>query len=144
MISTFGACQTCPHTVHQGGLTRDVLQGRNVVALPLKLKDQKSACVTTLTIMKRFEFESQLLRSGVLAVASAGSTDEVLFFVKGAPASIEHLLGRGSVPPSYRQVCLPRLHISSMHTVISCAKMRCQLLTLSELEQYRNMLSTLP
>ena len=81
------------------------LQDRNVVALPLKSKDQKSACMTTLTIIKQFEFEAQLLRSGVLAVASAGSTDEVLFFVRGAPASIEQLLGSKSIPHDYRQVC---------------------------------------
>ena len=105
MLSICSTLQTCHRTQHWKSLTRDVLQGRNVVTLPLKLKDQKSACVTTLTIIKRFEFESQLLRSGVLAVASAGSADEVLFFVRGAPASIEQLLGRKGVPHNFRQVC---------------------------------------
>ena len=90
-----------------------------MVALPLKKRAGKSACLTTLTIIKRFEFESQLLRSGVLAVASAGSADEVLFFVKGAPASIEKLLGRRSVPHNYRQVCWVTFLADQKHPVAS-------------------------
>ena len=78
-----------------------MLQDRNLVSLPLRLAHQKSASMTTLTILKRFEFESQLLRSGVLAVDSAG--DEV-FFTRGAPSSIEQLIGRGNIPKDYRQV----------------------------------------
>lgn len=78
-----------------------MLQDRNLVSLPLRLAHQRSASMTTLTILKRFEFESQLSRSGVLAVDSTG--DEV-FFIRGAPSSIEQLLVRGNIPKDYRQV----------------------------------------
>lgn len=75
------------------------------MALPLRLEGQPSACITTLQVLRRFEFESQLLRSGVLAMDSAGSPDEAIMFVRGAPASIEHLMGTNQVPADYRQVC---------------------------------------
>ena len=61
--------------------------------------------MTTLTVLKRFEFESQLLRSGVLAVDSAGHSDEALIFIRGAPACIEQIVGKDQVPSDYRQVC---------------------------------------
>ena len=38
--------------------------------------------MTTLTVLKRLEFESQLLSFGVLAVDSAGPSDEALFFIR--------------------------------------------------------------
>lgn len=75
------------------------------MSLPLKLKGQRSTCMTTLTVLKRFEFESQLLRSGVLAVDSAGPCDEAFIFVRGAPACIEQIVGEDHVPSNYRQVC---------------------------------------
>lgn len=81
------------------------MQGRNLVSLPLKLDGERLACATTLTVLKRFEFESQLLRSGVLAVDSAGSSDETVVFVRGAPSCIEQLMGKDKVPPNYCQVC---------------------------------------
>ena len=55
--------------------------------------------------LKRFEFESQLLRSGVLAVDSAGPSDEAVIFIRGAPSCIEQLLGNNQVPNDYHQVC---------------------------------------
>lgn len=75
------------------------------MALPLKLKSQQSARMTSLKVLKRFEFESQLLRSGVLVADSAGSSDEAIFFVRGAPSCIEQLLGKDQVPADYHQVC---------------------------------------
>ena len=80
------------------------MQDRNLVALPSRCPGQKSAQVSTLTVLKRFEFESQLLRSGVLVVDSAAEPDEALFFVRGAPSSIEQTVGLGQVPPTYRKV----------------------------------------
>lgn len=76
-----------------------------MVSLPLKLAGEHLACATTLTVLKRFEFESQLLRSGVLAVDSTGSSDETIVFVRGAPSCIEQVMGKDKVPPNYRQVC---------------------------------------
>lgn len=82
-----------------------VPQDRNQVSLPLRLEGQPSACTTTLQVLRRSEFESQLLRSGVLAVDSAGSPIEAIMFVRGAPASIEQLIGTNQVPEGYRQAC---------------------------------------
>ena len=75
------------------------------MTLPLKLEGEQSARITTLEVLKRFEFESQLLRSGVLAVDSAGPADEAIIFVRGAPASIEQLMGSHQVPADYHQAC---------------------------------------
>lgn len=36
---------------------------------------------------------------------SAGSPDEAIMFVRGAPASIEQLMGTNQVPIDYRQAC---------------------------------------
>ena len=75
------------------------------MALPLRLEGHASACITTLQVIRRFEFESQLLRSGVLAMDSVGSADEAILFVRGAPASIEQLMGTNQVPVDYQQAC---------------------------------------
>ena len=79
-------------------------QDRNLVALPLKLKNQKSARVTNLTILRRFEFHSQLLRSGVIARDSAKSSDAAFFFVRGAPGTIGQVVSPSRLPAEYRQV----------------------------------------
>ena len=75
------------------------------MALPLKLEGQQSPSITSLKVLKRFEFESQLLRSGVLATDSAGPADEAIIFIRGAPASIEQLMGPLRVPADYRKAC---------------------------------------
>ena len=59
-----------------------------------------------LKILKRFEFEPQLLRSGVIVTDSAGSSEEMVFFVRGAPTSIEELISHAAMPHQTRQVCL--------------------------------------
>ncbi|DBA95269.1 TPA: hypothetical protein ACH3X3_013163 [Trebouxia sp. C0006] len=43
---------------------------RNLVSLPLRLKWDRPASLTKLQVLKRFEFESRLMRSGVVAVDS--------------------------------------------------------------------------
>ena len=75
-----------------------------MVLLPLKLKGKKLARATTLQVLKRLEFEPQLLRSGVLAVDPAGSPDEAVVFIRGAPASIEQMWAKDQVPADYCQV----------------------------------------
>ena len=79
-------------------------QDRNLVALPLKLWNQKSTRVTNLTILRRFEFRSQLLRSGVIARGSAESSDRAFFFIRGAPEAIEQVVSPSRIPADYRQV----------------------------------------
>ena len=77
-----------------------------MVSLPLKLPSSKSAHTTVLTVLRRFEFEPQLLRSGVIVTDSAGSSEEMVFFVRGAPTSIEELIPHAAMPHQTRQVCL--------------------------------------
>ena len=79
------------------------LQERNLVALPLKPQNGASSLIAHLTILRRFEFCSQLLRSGVIAKDPAHRKS--YFFVRGAPGAIEQLVGDDIVPPNYRQVC---------------------------------------
>ena len=76
--------------------------------------------MTVLTILQRFEFEPGLLRSGVIVSDSAGPPDEMLFFVRGAPAAIEQLINRASTPQTYRQVCSP------CHSIIHAPGRRMQ------------------
>ena len=79
------------------------LQERNLVALPLKPQNCRSALIAHLIILRRFEFRSQLLRSGV--IAKDPDHRKSYFFVRGAPGAIEQLVGADIVPASYRQVC---------------------------------------
>ena len=74
------------------------------MALPLKLRNQKSAHVTNLTILRRFEFRSQLLRSGVIVRGSTESSDRAFFFTRGAPGAIEQVVSTSRIPADYRQV----------------------------------------
>ena len=89
------------------------MQDQNVVSLPLKLKGKKSYKVATLHVLKRFEFEPRLLRSGVLAVDSVGSPGQALVFVRGAPESIQQVVGRDNLPADYCQVLM---HFQPAHT----------------------------
>ena len=80
------------------------LKDRSLISLPLKLHARRSAQMTVLTVLKRFEFEPQLLRSGVIVMDSAGPSNEMVFFVRGAPASIEELMPRTSMLQDLHQV----------------------------------------
>ena len=44
--------------------------------------------MTNLTILRRFEFRSQLPRSGVVARDAAVASDDALFFIRGAPGQV--------------------------------------------------------
>lgn len=84
----------------------------------------RHAHTATLTILKRFEFESSLMRSGVLAVEDRPSQGRApgsaLLIVRGAAASIEGLIGRDQLPESYRKVSqMVFIHIQT-HRIASC------------------------
>lgn len=85
-----------------------MLQDRSLVTLPLQSAHGRHAHTATLTILKRFEFESSVMRSGVLAVEGRPSQNRApgsaLLIVKGAAASIEQLVGRDRLPHDYRKV----------------------------------------
>ena len=80
------------------------MQERNTVALPLYKGFHKSARTVTLSILRRFEFESSLMRSGAVCTDSAGPPDSALLFVRGAPSMVEQLVGTGRIPADFRQV----------------------------------------
>lgn len=80
-----------------------LFQERNVVALPLKNGRKHADHVVTLQVLRRFEFEAALMRSGVVAV-DTDDPDTGLLFVRGAPSIVEQLIRGGQIPANYRQV----------------------------------------
>ncbi len=86
------------------------MQGRDAIALPLKdnAHPRKPAALRTLQVLKRFDFEPTLMRSGIVARAEHGtSRGAVMLFVKGAPSRIKPLLRGDSVPDDFQQVIKP-------------------------------------
>lgn len=76
------------------------MQERNVIAVPLH--SNRAAQVTTLRILRRFEFEAPLMRSG--AVCDDGDSASAVLFVRGAPSAIEPLIAPDKLPIDFRQV----------------------------------------
>ena len=71
------------------------------MALPLNKGHRRPDQV--ITLLRRFEFESPLMRSGVVAI-DIEEPDTGLLFVRGAPATIAQLIRGGQIPEDYRQV----------------------------------------
>lgn len=83
------------------------MQGRDAIALPLRdpAKPRKPAALRKLQVLKSFNFEPTLMRSGTIARAEhSTSHGAALLFVKGAPSRIKPLLRGGSVPHDFQQV----------------------------------------
>ena len=78
------------------------LQERNLVALPLNCGHKISDQVVTLQVLRRFEFDPALMRSGVVAV-DCEDPETGLVFVRGAPSVVEQLVRGGHMPVDYRQ-----------------------------------------
>lgn len=93
--------------------TVGAMQDQSVVSLPLKLKGKKSYKLATLHVLKRFEFEPQLLRSGVLAVDSVAPGQALVF--RGAPASIQQIVAKDNLPADFCHV--PFLALACQHKV---------------------------
>ncbi|KAL3147625.1 hypothetical protein ABBQ38_014675 [Trebouxia sp. C0009 RCD-2024] len=79
---------------------------RNVVTFPLQTKQAGRARQATLQILKRFEFELSLMRSGVVAVEQRHGKPAAhgVLIIKGAAAVIQHMVGSGKLPHNYREV----------------------------------------
>ena len=77
-----------------------------MVTLPLQTTHGRRTRQATLQILKRFEFEPSLMRSGVVAVELDNSKplSDGLLIIKGATAVIEQQVGSDRLPSSYRQV----------------------------------------
>ena len=86
------------------------MQGRDAIALPLRdiAHPREPAALRTLQVLKRFDFEPTLMRSGIIARAEHRSSHgAALLFVKGAPSRIKPLLRGASVPDDFQQVIKP-------------------------------------
>lgn len=84
-----------------------LLQHRNVVTLPLQTTHSRKHRQATFNILKRFEFESALMRSGVVAVEQHKSKQQAahgMLIIKGAAAVLERMVGTDRLPPNYRKV----------------------------------------
>lgn len=125
------------------------MQERDVIALPLRPPNadaRQPAVPRTLQVLKRFNFEPALMRSGVLVADNAVSKGSALLFVKGAPARVKSLLRADSLPSDFQQVsCSPlqavdghAVHCSKPHVCIVCAT---QTVPISHRNVWHHMLS---
>ncbi len=78
------------------------------MTLPLQTTRGRQNRQATLHILKRFEFESSLMRSGVVAVEHHKGKHDTngLLIIRGAAAVIERMIDKDVLPPKYRQVGL--------------------------------------
>lgn len=87
------------------------------MALPYRAHGEASYLIK-LQILKRFEFTSQAMKSGTIAVAENESDDTAVLFVKGAPSVIQQIADPVTVPPDFTKVSMmplllhawPKLH----------------------------------
>ena len=90
------------------------IQERDVVSLPLRAKStpRAAAVPARFQVLKRFDFEPRLMRSGVIAAQHNGTA---LLYVKGAPGMIKPLLREEPLPPDFQQVRLLLCFKASCH-----------------------------
>lgn len=99
------------------------VQDRNVVILPLQMTHGRRNRQVTFHILRRFEFESSLMRSGVVAVEHHKGqhlTTGVLI-VRGTAAAIENMIGSDRLPSNYRKVtcsAMPLFFFSTCFTML--------------------------
>ena len=96
-----------------------ILQERNTVVLPLAKQPGTASSLATLHILKRFEFDASLMRSGVV-VADKTARGDPLLVVRGAPSRIQALVTSGMLPPDFNQVrtccCVSNISSEQVHT----------------------------
>lgn len=78
------------------------MQDREHVTLPLAALDGGPASLRTLHVLKRFEFDPALTRSGV--IVRDKSPNGALLFVRGAPHKVMGLVKSGALPSDFDQV----------------------------------------
>lgn len=59
-------------------------------------------------MLRVFEFNSQILKSGVVVSSDDTQPGTGLLFVKGAHTAIKALIAPASLPPDFDEVALPR------------------------------------
>ena len=97
-------------------------QDRQTVVLPQAgkqgVRSRASSQTAKLTILKSFEFNSQLLMSGAVVTSTDLPATTGLLFVKGAHAAIKGLIQPALLPVDYEQVCFCRTGLCD--TAIIC------------------------
>ncbi len=78
------------------------MQDRDHVTLPLASLDGRPATLRTLQVLKRFEFDPSLTRSGV--IVRDKSPNGALLFVRGAPLKVMGLEKGEALPSDFDQV----------------------------------------
>ncbi len=129
-------CQLRTHPAYSGPRPKQrgvTLQERNLVALPLNRGHRVTDQVLTLQILRRFEFEASLMRSGVVAV-DTDNPDTGLLFVRGAPSMVEQLIRGGQIPADFRQVdhTSPSGQIPADYEQIPIHPLRARVLPISD------------
>lgn len=79
-----------------------------MVTLPLQTTHGRQHRQATMHILKRFEFEPSLMRSGVVAVERSHGklVSKGVLIIKGAAPAIEQQIGTDRLPPNYRKVTI--------------------------------------
>ena len=108
------ATESCMH-LHSLGLW---LQGRSTVCLPLGVGKAQSTKTVKLEILHRFEYDSKILMSGVIAKADTSKSERAQVLIKGAPYEVTQLADPDSLPNDWAQVrCTHRMLTK---TAMSC------------------------
>lgn len=97
------------------------MQERDVVTLPRR----HSSRVMALRMLKRFEFEGALMRSGAIVVDRDRPYSKPWLFVRGAPGRIRGLIRESALPGNFNEVPLHG------HSLRCCAVRCCSCLELS-------------
>lgn len=96
-----------------------LMQERDLVALPLKrstnANPRQPAALVTLQVLRRFNFEPALMRSGIIAAEHEAAAGTALLFVKGAPSKLKPLLKGNTLPDDFQQVT----KYSCMHILLT-------------------------
>lgn len=90
-------------------------QAHNTVTVPYTAKRSDASYLVKLQTLKRFEFTSQSMKSGTIAVPEDESDDTAVLFLKGAPFVIQNLADAATIPVNFTKVRMCRNNI-----VLSC------------------------
>lgn len=80
------------------------LQAHNTVTLPYTARRNEATYLVKLETLKRFEFTSQTMKSGAIAVPQDESDDTAMLFIKGAPSIIQSMADAATVPANFAKV----------------------------------------
>ncbi len=101
--------------LHSPGLW---LQGRSTVCLPLGVGKAQSTKTVKLEILHRFEYDSRMLMSGVIAKADTSKSERAQVLIKGAPYEVTQLADPDTLPTDWAQV--RRIHRTLINKAVSC------------------------